>query len=200
MRKLTRIVAYLAAVLGLVACGASRGTATPTPTIAFFHTGPGPTVTPWLVVQEDPDDSSYPTLADFWEGRAEFELQVQDTGLPRGESDTIVMGNGELWSYLHASDRSAGTVDRCGQPVEFPGCTVIYKSYDGGLSFQHDAPPVCQFECDRCPCDPERTTSSNSSTHASISTARPWYWSTNTWGASCCAARTTAWPGAAPSG
>jgi hypothetical protein len=113
-------------------------------------------MTPWLVVQDNPDDSAYPSLADFWEGQAKFELQVEDTGLPRGESDTIVMGNGEFWSYLHASDRSAGTVDRCGQPVQFPGCTIIYKSYDGGLSFQHDDPPVCQFACARCPCDPER--------------------------------------------
>ncbi len=155
MRKLAQIVVCLAVGLGLASCDASRGSKTPTPT-TISHAGPGPTVTPWLMVQEDPDGSTFPTLADFWEGRAEFELQVQDTGLPRGESDTIVMGNGELWSYLHASERSAGTVDRCGQSVEFPGCTVIYKSYDGGFSFQHDAPPICQFECDRCPCDPER--------------------------------------------
>jgi hypothetical protein len=107
------------------------------------------------VVQDEPQKGAYPSLADFWEGRADFQLQVEDTGLPRGESDTIVMSNGELWSYLHASDRSTGTVDGCGQPVEFPGCTVIYKSYDGGYSFEHDDPPVCQFSCERCPCDPE---------------------------------------------
>ncbi|MEM8859256.1 MAG: hypothetical protein AAGD96_13095, partial [Chloroflexota bacterium] len=60
----------------------------------------------------------------------------------------------EWWSYVHASDRSAGTVDQCGDPVEFPGCTVIYRSQDGGLSFAHDDPPVCQFTCNQCPCEP----------------------------------------------
>jgi hypothetical protein len=116
---------------------------------------PEPTLTPWPVVQEPPGGKGHPTLADFWQGRARFVVEVRDTGLPRGESDTIVMGNGEIWSYLHASDRSAGTVDRCGDPVEFPGCTVIYRSFDGGYTFQHDDPPVCQFDCVACPCDPE---------------------------------------------
>jgi hypothetical protein len=111
---------------------------------------------PRPILQEQAGGGGHPTLADFWEGRAEFVVQVQDTGLPRGESDTVVMSNGELWSYLHASARSAGTLDRCGDPVEFPGCTVIYRSYDGGYTFQHDDPPVCQFECRRCPCDAER--------------------------------------------
>jgi hypothetical protein len=92
----------------------------------------------------------------LWDGRAQFVIEVTDTGLPMGESDTIVMSNGELWSYLHASQRSAGTVDRCGNPVEFPGCTVIYRSQDGGDTFQHDSPPVCQFECRQCPCDSAR--------------------------------------------
>ncbi len=142
--------------VGLAGCGPSGGPAMPTPTIACEYDGPGPTPTPWPVVQEEPGGNGHPTLADFWEGRAEFVVEVEDTGLPRGESDTIVMGNGELWSYLHASDRSAGAVDRCGDPVEFPGCTVIYKSFDGGYTFHHDEPPVCQFECRRCPCDPER--------------------------------------------
>jgi hypothetical protein len=108
-----------------------------------------------LIVQAEPGGTGHPTLADFWEGRAEFRLQVRDTGLPRGESDTIVMGNGELWSYLHASHRSAGTIDQCGDPVEFPGCTVIYRSYDGGLHFEHEHSPVCVFDCARCPCSAE---------------------------------------------
>jgi len=43
-------------------------------------------------------------------------------------------------------------VDQCGNPVAFPGCTVIYRSYDGGHTFQSDNPPVCQFECNQCPC------------------------------------------------
>lgn len=116
---------------------------------------PGATAVPRPIVQEA-SGGGHPTLADFWQGRAEFVLDVRDTGLPLGESDTVVMSNGELWSYLHASARSAGAVDRCGQPVEFPGCTVIYKSYDGGRTFQHDDPLVCLFECARCPCEVER--------------------------------------------
>lgn len=156
MQKMALLVILLAIGLGLGACDVGEGNTAPTPTIRFSHPGPGPTITPWLTVQGDPGDNTHPTLADYWEGRAKFELQVEDTGLPRGESDTIVMGNGELWSYLHASDRSAGAVDRCGAPVEFPGCTVIYRSYDGGLTFHHADPPVCQFECARCPCDPEK--------------------------------------------
>ncbi|HSJ57118.1 MAG TPA: hypothetical protein VLC95_08050 [Anaerolineae bacterium] len=106
-----------------------------------------------LVVVGVPGEGGHPTLADFWEGRAEFVVEVRDTGLPRGESDTVVMGNGELWSYLHASERSAGIVDRCGDPVEFPGCTVVYKSSDGGLSFSPPDPPTCLFECAACPCE-----------------------------------------------
>lgn len=156
IRLPTRLFSLLAC-LGLVSLlGCSPGGNLPTPTITYTHTSPGPTPTPWLVVQEEPGSNGHPTLADFWEGRAEFVVQVEDTGLPRGESDTIVMSNGELWSYLHASNRSAGAVDPCGDPVEFPGCTVIYRSYDGGYTFQHDDPPVCQFACRRCPCDPEK--------------------------------------------
>jgi hypothetical protein len=145
-------------LLGLFLCACSCGSEniTPTATPTLTHAGPGPTPTPWLVVQEEPGQNDHPTLADLWQGRAEFVVEVKDTGLPRGESDTIVMGNGEMWSYLHASARSAGTVDQCGDPVEFPGCTVIYKSYDGGYTFQHDDPPICQFECARCPCDAEK--------------------------------------------
>jgi len=116
-------------------------------------TGPVPTRTPWPQIQGQPGGGGHPTLADFWEGRARFVVQVWDTGLPRGESDTIVMDNGELWSYLHASVRSAGTIDRCGDPVAFPGCTVIYRSYDGGYTFQPEDPPVCLFDCAKCPCD-----------------------------------------------
>jgi hypothetical protein len=107
------------------------------------------------VLREQPGQHGHPTLADFWEGRAEFVLQMHDTGLPMGESDTIVMSNGELWSYLHASARSASAIDPCGEPVEFPGCTVIYRSFDGGYTFQHDEPLVCQFQCASCPCTPD---------------------------------------------
>jgi hypothetical protein len=141
------------AVLVLIAC--APGGATPRPALIWPPgQGPAATATPWPIVQAAAGGGGHPTLADFWEGRAEFVVEVDDTGLPRGESDTVVMGNGEVWSYLHASDRSAGTVDRCGDPVAFPGCTVVYKSYDGGYTFHHDEPPVCLFECARCPCDP----------------------------------------------
>ena len=96
--------------------------------------------------------SPNPTLEDLWNGSAEFLLEVSDTGLPMGESDTIELANGHLWSYVHASDRSAGVRDQCGQPAGFPGCVVIYRSYDGGQSFSLEQ-PVCQFSCNQCPCD-----------------------------------------------
>ncbi len=105
-----------------------------------------------LVIPEAPGANGYPTLADFWDGRAEFVVDVVDTGLPMGESDTLVMRDGALWAYLHASAVSAGTVDRCGNPVDFPGCTVIYRSMDGGRTFYAETPVVCQFECQTCPC------------------------------------------------
>lgn len=117
---------------------------------------PKPSATHFLMIQPQAGGGDHPTLADFWDGRAQFVVDVVDTVLPMGESDTLVMSNGELWSYLHASERSAGTLDRCGNPVEFPGCTVIYRSADGGYTFQHDFPPICQFECKSCPCDSER--------------------------------------------
>jgi hypothetical protein len=100
-----------------------------------------------------PGQKGHPTLADLWAGKARFVLEVADTGLPLGESDTLLMENGELWSYLHASDWSAGAVDRCGAPVAFPGCTVIYRSSDQGHSFSAPDPLVCQFTCQRCPCN-----------------------------------------------
>jgi hypothetical protein len=143
-------------LLVLSTCGLPESKPAPTATAMSPGSGPHPTPTPWLVVQEEPGANGHPTLADFWDGRARFVIEVEDTGLPRGESDTILMGNGELWSYLHASDRSAGVVDQCGDPVEFPGCTVVYRSYDGGDTFHHEGSPVCQFECVRCPCDPEK--------------------------------------------
>lgn len=93
-----------------------------------------------------------PTLAELWSGRAAFALEVADTGLPMGESDTVIAADGEWWSYVHASDRSAGMRDACGDPVAFPGCVAVYRSHDAGLSFALDA-PVCQFACRACPCD-----------------------------------------------
>jgi hypothetical protein len=104
------------------------------------------------VITSTPGINGYPTLADFWAGQAEFVVDVPVTGLPMGESDTLVMANGEWWSYVHASDRSAGVVDSCGAPVEFPGCVVIYRSQDQGVSFELTE-PVCQIRCNRCPCE-----------------------------------------------
>ncbi len=98
--------------------------------------------------------SSPPTLDDYWRGNATFEVEIEDTGLPMGESETIIQPDGDWWSYVHASDRSAGTVDQCGAPVEFPGCVVIYESSDDGNSFApQTSPPTCMFECDACPCE-----------------------------------------------
>ena len=98
---------------------------------------------------------SPPTLQDFWEGRAAWALDIPDVGLPIGESDTVYRGNGIYWSYLHASDQSAGVVDQCGEPVEFPGCMTRWESADGGQSFALNT-PVCAMACTACPCDDVR--------------------------------------------
>ena len=114
-----------------------------------------PTATPILIIQPTPG-AGQPTLADLWDGRARFVVDVADTGLPMGESDTVLMSNGEFWSFVHASDRSAGVVDSCGAPVAFPGCLVIYRSRDGGATFTLPGkPPVCQIACSQCPCPEE---------------------------------------------
>lgn len=96
-----------------------------------------------------------PTLADFWDGRAEWVLISSDVGLPVGESDTVVMSNGTYWSFLHASTQSAGVVDQCGQTVAFPGCLTRWESTDGGLTFTLPV-AVCSLSCGACPCDDQR--------------------------------------------
>ncbi|MBC7811956.1 MAG: hypothetical protein H7175_12450 [Burkholderiales bacterium] len=101
------------------------------------------------------DADAAPTLADFWDGRAEWVLDVEDVGLPIGESDTVYRGDGVYWSYLHASDQSAGIIDQCGQPVEFPGCLTRWESSDGGETFALSV-PVCEIACTTCPCSDER--------------------------------------------
>lgn len=111
------------------------------------------TGTPLLIPTTAPESTRFPTLADLWDGRAHFAVEVEDTGLPMGESDTLVMSNGALWSYVHASDRSAGVHDQCGAPAPFPGCVVIYKSEDGGRTFSLPNPPTCLIECQQCPCN-----------------------------------------------
>lgn len=93
-----------------------------------------------------------PTLADFWDGRAQWVLDVEDTGLPVGESDTIERSPGLYWSFLHASDQSAGVVDSCGDPVPFPGCVTLWASLNGGRTF-HLTEPRCVLTCNACPCD-----------------------------------------------
>ncbi|MBN1310798.1 MAG: hypothetical protein JXB30_05200 [Anaerolineae bacterium] len=96
-------------------------------------------------------------LSDFWNGTAEWVLEIPDTGLPVGESDTIDMGSGIFWSYLHASTPSAGIVDSCGDPVAFPGCVTRWVSTDGGAHFTL-AEPTCMLPCDSCPCDEDDKT------------------------------------------
>ncbi len=96
-----------------------------------------------------------PTLDDFWAGRASWVLENPDVGLPVGESDSIYRGEGAYWSYLHASDQSAGIIDQCGMPVEFPGCMTLWQSEDGGESFGLTA-PICLMSCGSCPCDDQR--------------------------------------------
>lgn len=125
--------------------------------VGLFLTGcamPPPAASP------DATSSNHPTLDDFWEGRATFVLEVADTGLPMGESDTILLADGRLWSYIHASDQSAGVVDQCGDPVPFPGCIVLLESIDQGRSFAPHPASVradatglqCLMPCRQCPC------------------------------------------------
>lgn len=101
-----------------------------------------------------------PTLEDWWEGRAEWVMDLEDVGLPIGESDTLILSNPhtqarELWSYLHASDQSHGVIDQCGAPVAFPGCLTLWRSLDDGERFEMLA-PVCLLPCEACPCDDQR--------------------------------------------
>lgn len=105
---------------------------------------------PSLSAQEAP-----PTLEDFWEGRAKWVVDIEDVGLPVGESDTVYRGGGVYWSYLHASHESAGVLDQCGQPAPFPGCLTRWESTDAGQSFALPA-AICLMPCESCPCTDER--------------------------------------------
>lgn len=175
-RRSLRFFFLLALTALVVGCGPLDIEPTPTPVTEAAPTAPvatatsmtesrpaeqdastSPTATPLpeLIFQPDPPADGHPTLADFWDGTAEFVMEVIDTGLPMGESETIIMSNGEMWSYVHASDQSAGVVDQCGDPVPFPGCLVIYRSTDGGYSFNLDS-PVCNIPCNQCPCNSEQ--------------------------------------------
>lgn len=124
---------------------------TATPSLTPTKAQPPPTPSPEVVFLP-PAGRQFATLEDFWSGSAEWFLEVYDTGLPVGESDTVYRGGYEFWSYLHASSQSAGVVDQCGDPVPFPGCTTLWKSHDGGLLFVLES-PVCLFPCAACPCD-----------------------------------------------
>ncbi len=98
------------------------------------------------------NDPVHPTLTDFWDGRAEWVLDMADVGLPIGESDTVARGDGVYWSYLHASHQSAGIFDQCGQAVAFPGCLTLWESVDNGQSFGLTS-QVCLIPCQACPCE-----------------------------------------------
>jgi hypothetical protein len=117
-------------------------------------------ITPTALPQSAPPTDQFPTLDHFWSGSARFQVDVEDTGLPMGESDTIILADGTWRSYVHASDQSLGVRDQCGNPVEFPGCLVTFTSTDGGQSFapalMQDGAPICQMACARCPCDSRR--------------------------------------------
>jgi hypothetical protein len=142
--------------LGVLAVTATA-VATPLPVAPVLPTAV-PTITPTAIPAigfYPPPDRQFATLDEFWEGEAEWLLEIYDVGLPLGESDTVDRGNNELWSYLHASDQSAGVVDQCGDPVAFPGCTTLWKSYDAGQTFALEE-PVCLFACNACPCDQRR--------------------------------------------
>ena len=101
-------------------------------------------------IQEVPGRNGQPTLADFWDRRATFVIDVTNTGLPMGESETMQLRSGELWSYVHANS-GAGVVDSCGAPTPFPGCVVIYRSQDRGRSFTLQE-KRCLIPCKSCPC------------------------------------------------
>jgi len=101
-----------------------------------------------------------PRLADYWDGRATFVLDQADTGLPMGESDTLLLPDGTLRSYVHASDQSLGVRDQCGDPVAFPGCLITFTSRDQGRTFAPttapNGTPICQMPCAQCPCTSPR--------------------------------------------
>ena len=95
-----------------------------------------------------------PTLDDWWDGRAEWVIEHYDVGLPMGESDTLRLPDGSFVSYAHASARSAGVIDQCGDPAPFPGCLTRWTSPDG-VNFSLPL-AMCTIPCRTCPCTDER--------------------------------------------
>lgn len=104
--------------------------------------------------------SAHPSLEDLWEGSASFQLDQEDTGLPMGESDTVVLPDGTFRAYVHASHPSLGVVDQCGDPVPFPGCVVTFTSVDNGRTFAptpgSGGAVTCMLPCKSCPCESRR--------------------------------------------
>lgn len=107
------------------------------------------------ILRDNRQPVTYPTLDDFWDGRADWVMINEDVGLPIGESDTIYLGGENYRSYLHASYESAQVLDSCGEPVAFPGCLTVWDSDDGGGQFSL-ASRVCLIPCTQCPCSDQR--------------------------------------------
>src|SRR5205085_1850096 len=91
----------------------STPSVTPTPTATFLWPSPVAAALASATPSKTPR-APPPSLADFWNGRAAWQLEIPDVGLPLGESDTVVGPDGRLWSYLHASTDSRGIHDQYG--------------------------------------------------------------------------------------
>ena len=142
------VILFARALITLAREQAFRPTPSATPTRAPPAPTALPSPSPTFISEAMP-----PTLDDFWEGRADWRLEIADVGLPVGESDTLAGPDGRLWSYLHASFQSAGVRDQFDQPVPFPGCVTLWTSADGGRRFQLTA-PRCLLPCLAQPCQP----------------------------------------------
>jgi hypothetical protein len=49
-------------------------------------------------------DTTQPTLADFWAGRADWVLDIANVGLPVGESDTVQIDDNIYWTVICAEN------------------------------------------------------------------------------------------------
>src|SRR5688500_3625676 len=78
------------------------------------------------IERSESQQTDAPSVRNFIAGDATWVLESPDVGLPLGESDTIVLADGTLRSYLHASTVSAGVRDSSGAEVEFPGCVTAW--------------------------------------------------------------------------
>ena len=132
------------------ATSTSTPTATPTPTVTPTPLWPTAVPAAWQP-SLGPAGAPAPNLADFWDGRAVWQLEHADVGLPVGESDTLIGPDGQLWSFLHASWDSRAIRDQWGAEVPFPGCVTLWQSADRGASFRPFA-PHCLIACRGEPC------------------------------------------------